>query len=145
MPPNGSEELHKAVLSAFERVAVVLSRMNTAMRSMSDTILEHSARREREHDAIRSKLEDIRRDLVAIESAIEETRSDVKDATDPRIQIPNQVKDQSPDNKSGPLVIFARLAEKMPTPWVSWLLKLAVSSGFGAAVLRGVQWLTTGH
>lgn len=74
---------------------------------------------------------------------VEEVR---KDQTDPRMRIPSEVQVQPSKNASGgALVHAARLAEHMPASWAGGLLKLGVSSGLGAALLRAIQWITTGH
>lgn len=72
---------------------------------------------------------------------VEEVR---KDQTDPRMRLPPAHEVQPPKNDSGGIVALARLAEKLPAPWVALLLKSSVFAGLGAAALRFVQWMT-GH
>ncbi len=154
MPPNGKDELSAAVLSSFERVAAALSRLNTAIRSMSETILQQADRSEQRAEKLLERFADTQADIIdkignldrsiaVLAVKLDEARDDVRDITDPRIPLlhPSEVQHE----KDGALVAFAKLAEKVPTPWVAWLLKLSLPAGIGAALMRALQWLASGH
>jgi hypothetical protein len=157
MPLNGDDDSNKALLSLLERLAATLSRLRTAVSSLSDgvlevksSLLEQGSRREREYERLREGQEAIRRELVAIAGDLDDTKQGVekvREETNPRIRLPAPAdKDEVEQReKSGLLVLAARVAEKVPTPWVGWLLKLALSGSAGALAMRALQWLANGR
>lgn len=148
MPPNGADDLQLAIIAAFEKVAAMSSRQATAMRSMSETILQQGERRERESEKIREEIRDLCERVIILTEHVSEARGDiekVREDTDPRIRLYDPAEDERHRENDGALVALARIAEKVPTPWVVWLLKLSLPAGVGAAIMRGLQWLATGH
>ena len=140
---NGSEG------PLLERLVGLIERLNDWMRRAEvkdDLYLERLAllqssldRADREHADILDRLSQIRGGVSEARDDIEAIRED----TDPRLRITDPALDK-PRDGSGKLVAFARLAEKVPTPWVLWLLKFAVSTAVGGLALRFWQWLSHG-
>ncbi len=142
--------------AALERIVAAFGHLNRGLNTLSDRVARlsesssaSSERREREFEILRTKLDDLGQKHVVLSMQLTEARDDIEGVrTDftPPLGVPlyNPAKDP-PKNGSGSLVAFARLAEKVPTPWVGWLLKLGLSAGFGGAALRFIQWMTSGH
>lgn len=159
MQGNGSDDFKDSVIAAFEKVAAVVARATTAIRSMDEEqramrreMSDQGARREREAEKARERDEAIRELIVILTSHVTEARDDLErldEKTDPHgfklLDSSGHPLREKESNDSGKLVAFARLAEKVPTAWVAGLLKLAVSAGLGGAALRALQWLANGH
>lgn len=153
--PNGKPN---ELGTALERIIAAFARINTALRSLLERLLrlsdEHatsSERREKEHEIVRSKVENLSQRVEYAITLIAESKGDIERVRDwtpihgVPLQDPSAGSRSDKKNDSGALVAIARVAEKVPSSWVGWLLKLGVPAGLGAGALRFAQWLVTGH
>ena len=148
MPSNGTDEEAtnterfigaigslRAVLRDYSeeqrRSSALLAQVVSALERLKEIILE-----------VKHHVAEVRGDVEGVEETVERIRIDTNPRGFAKFD-PAEVK--PPKNDSGGIVALARLAEKVPASWASGLLKLALSSGLGAALLRAIQWMTTGH
>ncbi len=148
MVPNGSGGELQA---ALERIVTAFARINMALRTMTDKLTrfadssqESSERREREFEALRHILTELQKAVALLDGQVEEVRKDQTPIHGFKVYDPAEEKRHL--NGSGPAL--ALTADKfklhMPSSWAIWLLKLALSAGVGAGVLRFAQWVI-GH
>lgn len=155
MDANGStNELRQAL----ERLIAVLTRVSDGVGTLlerlhrvSESFDDSSERHEREHEKILESVRDLEKIVLVISERLDEARDDiekVREDTDPRIRLQAEAAREGKHDehgKSGKLVALARLAEKVPTPWVALLLKSSVLAAAGAGLLRFLQWMTHGR
>lgn len=134
----------------LERMISAVARFNELARGLGDSLDSLSQQQADGFEAVRREVRDeiraLERVILGIGHDVEEVR---KDQTDPRMRIPPEFQGQPPyrngKGDSGKLVALARVAEKVPTPWVAGLLKLSLSAGLGGLALQFIQWLANGH
>lgn len=137
MPPRNGEDTEAANTL---RLINLVARLNDALRDFSVELRLFSDRLERLESAVEKSHEVI----VDVRHHVGEARDDlerVREETNPRIRVPAAFRDKEEDK--GFEITDEQV--RLPRPWVGVLLKAGMSAGGGAALLRVVQWLTTGH
>lgn len=133
-PRNGEDQEAANTL----RLIGLVARLNDALRDFSEEQRRSSERLGR----LESAVDDVRDIAVEVRHHIGETRGGLdklREETNPRLRLPAAPKDED----KGFEITDEQV--RLPRPWVGVVLKAGMSAGGGAALLRVVQWLTTGH
>ena len=134
-----------------ERLIGLVGSLRAVLRDYSEEQRRSSARLER----VESALERLKEIALEVKHHVAEARGDIdgvgetveriREDTNPRGHALYDPAALKPSNGSGGVVAIARLVEKVPASWASGLLKLALSSGLGAALMRLAQFLLNDH
>jgi len=149
-PTNG----HDLEATNTERLVALVARLNDSLRDLHAERLSCSqglARVESGLEDVRKDVRDLRDLALGIQHNVDETRDEVeefrKDQTDPRfrLQVPTEMQPQKKDGSGPSFAISDKPKLHLPAAWAVWMLKLALSAGFGGALLRLAQWVANKH
>ncbi len=139
----------------MERLVGLVANLREWVRSADGRLVELSeqlALLQQSSDRVEREQKQHNEKLVVITERVTETRTEVgevsdvaeeirKDQTDPRGFRTLSRAELEPKNSSGPATAIGRVVDKVPGAW--WLIaaKWLLLGGFGAGILRGIQWL----
>lgn len=141
---------------ALDKIVAAFSRINTGLRTLTDRMLRISdsfdastERREREFETLRSLITEIKQAQALMSQQIESIGGTVEKVNDrytpTSVPLFNQPPSEKDDSGSALAIRDGKVKLTLPGTWAVGLLKTAMSAGGGALLLRGLQWIATGH